>query len=233
MSQVTLCPGCHWSSGGAGGAQVELVRQSRIPQVRLSWTIFFMDLADFTSMEEELLGFVCNCVFAIFYQMREKVSRCDSADYVFLKFFVGPKFSIDEGWSITKLRVFLSISAEAACWVMQTTFCWFRCRGGNPFEQKKSCFNGLWCWFVNPPWEHWLRNTDWVEDMECQAQRHKSHVFLTQSVHAKSGMEELFGFCERVTLIWISAPDEFTLLYWTACWLLASCPWDLCECLFD
>lgn len=54
-----------------------------------------MDLADVSSIEEELLGFVCSCVSAIFYQMGERVSRCDSVDSG--KFLVGPKFSIDEG----------------------------------------------------------------------------------------------------------------------------------------
>lgn len=95
-------------------------------------------------------------VSAIFYQMGERVSMYDSANSVFLRFLVGPKFSIDEGWLITKLRVFLSISAEAACWMMQTVFCWFCCREGNPFEQKKGCFIRLRCWFVSPPQEYWL-----------------------------------------------------------------------------
>lgn len=153
MSGVTLCPGCLWSSGGAGSAQVELLRQSWIPQVRLTWTIFSMGLADITSVQEVLLGFVGSWVAAIFYQ----VSRCASADSVFLKFLVGPKFSIDEGCLTTKLRIFLSISAKAACWMTQTMICWFCCREGNPFEQKKGCFIRLWCWFESPPHEHWLQ----------------------------------------------------------------------------
>lgn len=74
-----------------------------------------MGLSYFTSVEEVLLGVICSCVSAVFYQMGERVSRCDSADSVFLKFLVRPKFSIDEGCLTTKLRVFLSISAEAAC----------------------------------------------------------------------------------------------------------------------
>lgn len=76
-------------TGGAAKAQLNPTSQS--------WTIFSTGLADFTSMGEELLGFVCSCVSAIFYQMGERVSRCDSADSVFLRVLVGPKFSIDEG----------------------------------------------------------------------------------------------------------------------------------------
>lgn len=137
--------------------EVELLQQSWIPQVRLTWTIFSVGLADITSVEEVLLGFVGSWMPPIFYQVGERVSRCSSADSVFLKFLVGPKFSIDEGCLTTKLRVFLSISAEAACWMTQIMFCGFCCRGGNPFEQKKDCFIRLWCWFVSPLHEHWLQ----------------------------------------------------------------------------
>lgn len=83
-------------------------------------TLFLLKGVSSFATEPAKHGFVCSCVSAIFYQMGERVSRRDSADSVFLRFLVGPKFSTDEGWLITKLRVFLSISAEAACWMMQT-----------------------------------------------------------------------------------------------------------------
>lgn len=88
-----------------------------------------------------------------------------------------------------------------------TVLCSFYCRGEkgrNASEQQKGCFTGCdtGLWVLPRNAGCGLSTGQGVSSIEetCQFWC-KSRIFLTQSVHAKSGTEELFGFCERVNLI--------------------------------